>query len=275
MEYLVVMMMITGGAGIRVTRTSENVLVRSGSSLSLYCHTDTPWFFCVWTSPRGDKQCAIQENRVSSVCEGEPRIVISGGDNMCSITISNVTGEDWGDWMCVAQDSVDWLTDRRHVSVEVGHEAETSVSWSSGQETEQVLRVIEDSVTSVQCSASVAYPEPSIIWSAGQDSSDQSRYQETRYRDQTRANDDQLQLSDLVTSTDTLTRHYDNTTHEWSVVSSLTYTASINDTNTTLVCSVVQDNLYSQTHTIRVIVEPKPLPLIKVVMLVLMRNVGQ
>ena len=181
--------------------------------------------------------------------------------------------------MCVAQDSVDWLTDRRHVSVEVGHEAETSVSWSSGQETEQVLRVIEDSVTSVQCSASAAYPEPSIIWSAGQDSdtSDQSRYQETRYRDQTRASDDQLQLSDLVTTTDTLTRHYDNTTHQWSVVSSLTYTASINDTNTTLVCSVVQDNLYSQTHTIRVIVEPKPLPLIKVVMLnlVVMRSVGQ
>ena len=40
------------------------------------------------------------------MCAGDPRIVISGGDTRCSITINNVTSGDWGDWMCLVQDSV-------------------------------------------------------------------------------------------------------------------------------------------------------------------------
>ena len=94
MAVLVVLVMVGQVRGIHVTTRSEDSLVREGEvgvlhyinyiiytpaqALTLHCHTDTPWFLCVWTSSSGGKQCAIQERSVSSVCAGDPRIVISG-----------------------------------------------------------------------------------------------------------------------------------------------------------------------------------------------------
>ena len=93
---VVVMVMLGQVRGIHVTTRSEDSLVREGEvsvlhciiciiytvspvqALTLHCHTDTPWFLCVWTSSSGGKQCAIQERSVSSVCAGDPRIVMSG-----------------------------------------------------------------------------------------------------------------------------------------------------------------------------------------------------
>ena len=95
MASLLVSLMMAGlVTSINVITRTEDSLARSGSSLSLHCYTDRPWFLCVWTTKIGEKQfkhCAIQERRVSSVCAGDPRIVISGGDTRCSITINNVT----------------------------------------------------------------------------------------------------------------------------------------------------------------------------------------
>ena len=97
MTSLLVTVIIVGAVTpINVVTRTEDSLARSGSSLSLHCYTDRPWFLCVWTTEIGEKQfkhCAIQETRVSSVCAGDPRIVISGGDTRCSITINNVTSE--------------------------------------------------------------------------------------------------------------------------------------------------------------------------------------
>ena len=95
MASLVVTLMMTRMVTpINVVTRTEDSLARSGSSLSLHCYTDRPWFLCVWTTEIGEqkfKHCAIQERRVSSVCAGDPRIVISGADRRCSITINNVT----------------------------------------------------------------------------------------------------------------------------------------------------------------------------------------
>merc|ERR1719445_646030 len=102
---LVTMMMMEGMmANIHVTRQSPSSTTKSHSRLSLYCHTDSAWFLCVWTSPRGDKQCAIQESGVSSVCAGDPRIRITGTSHSCGISVTNVTTEDWGSWMSLVQD---------------------------------------------------------------------------------------------------------------------------------------------------------------------------
>ena len=92
---MMVMVVLVGQVrGIHVTTRSEDSLVREGEvgvlhyinyiictpaqAVTLHCHTDTPWFLCVWTSSSGGKQCAIQERSVSSVCAGDPRIVMSG-----------------------------------------------------------------------------------------------------------------------------------------------------------------------------------------------------
>ena len=94
LSLLVLVVLVGQVRGIHVTTRSEDSLVREGEvgvlhyinyiiytpgqALTLHCHTDTPWFLCVWTSSSGGKQCAIQERSVSSVCAGDPRIVISG-----------------------------------------------------------------------------------------------------------------------------------------------------------------------------------------------------
>ena len=38
-----------------------------GSPLSLSCSSSSPWFFCLWHSPRGDKQCAIQVGQLKKL----------------------------------------------------------------------------------------------------------------------------------------------------------------------------------------------------------------
>ena len=39
-------------------------ITREGSPLTLSCSSSSPWFFCLWHSPVGGKQCAIQEDQV-------------------------------------------------------------------------------------------------------------------------------------------------------------------------------------------------------------------
>ena len=244
--WLVTMMMMEGMmANIHVTRQSPSSTIKSHSRLSLYCHTDTPWFLCVWTSPRGDKQCAIQEHSVSSVCAGDERIVISGGDTTCSITINNVTARDWGNWMCLVQDGEEFQKDIKYINVQVATPSMTSITWAGHHQYHRdnndsdvkILRVIEDTVTDIQCNATHGYPQPRVTWSG-----------------------DPL---DHVAGT-SFHHNYNNVSHEYDVGSSIKYVASMNDTNATLRCSVRQENYYIQEEMIRIIVDPKPLPLVKV-----------
>jgi len=66
---LVSLLMVGVVTSINVVTRTEDSLARSGSSLSLHCYTDLPWFLCVWTTEIGEKQfkhCAIQETRHNS-----------------------------------------------------------------------------------------------------------------------------------------------------------------------------------------------------------------
>ena len=57
----------------------------SASALPLF-----RWFFCLWKTPGGEKQCAIQENTPRNVCRVDQRLALEGGINNCDITIQNV-----------------------------------------------------------------------------------------------------------------------------------------------------------------------------------------
>ena len=160
--------------------------------------------------------------------------------------------QDWGDWMCLVQDDVEFEKAEEHINVEVGKEAVTSLTWGGHQHDHDLgnkiengtryLRVIEDTVTRVECRVTRAYPRPRVSWSGGRDVSVSPVRSHV--------------FGDSVT--------YDNLTHEYSLVSSVLYTASLNDTNSSLSCNVLQDDLYTTMETVTIIVDPKPLPLIKV-----------
>ena len=51
-----------GSSMMNITKTSpeSSTMVPEGEFLVLSCEADQPWFLCVWTSPLGGKQCAIQ-----------------------------------------------------------------------------------------------------------------------------------------------------------------------------------------------------------------------
>ena len=51
-----------GSSMMKITKTSpeSSTMVLEGESLVMSCEADLPWFLCVWTSPLGGKQCAIQ-----------------------------------------------------------------------------------------------------------------------------------------------------------------------------------------------------------------------
>ena len=224
--------------GIKISGGPGDPVVGAGEVMELEVRTDTAWFLCVWTSPSGDKQCAIQESGVSSVCAGDERIRITGTSHTCGITVTNVTTGDWGRWMCLVQDGEYFNTHRKYMNVEVATEAETSLSWNNKlQEEEGILRVMEDTETIIHCNARKAYPKPTFLW----------------YRPES------MKLGE-----ENLVESYNNKTHEYSGISSMIYNAKLNETNSTITCKVLQDNMYVQTVSLTIKVDPKPLPLILV-----------
>ena len=54
-----------GSSMMNITKTSpeRSTMVLEGESLVMSCEADQPWFLCVWTSPLGGKQCAIQVDK--------------------------------------------------------------------------------------------------------------------------------------------------------------------------------------------------------------------
>ena len=153
----------------------------------------------------------------------------------------------------LVQDDVDFEKAEEHISVEVGKEALTSLTWGGHEHDHDLgntiedgtryLRVIEDTVTRVECGVTRAYPRPRVTWSGD--------------RDVTVIPVRSHVFGDSVT--------YDNVTHEYSLLSSVLYTARLNDTNSTLSCNVLQEDLYTtRVESVTIIVDPKPLPLIKV-----------
>lgn len=231
-------------AGIKINTVPGDTMVWQDSRLELGVRTDSAWFLCVWTSPRGDKQCAIQESGVSSVCAGDPRIVIRGDTQTCAITVYNVTTEDWGRWMCLVQDGEDFNTHRKYINVEVATKAVVTVSWNDNNNNNnqealsgRILEVMEDTETTIHCNARKAYPRPTFLWSPPENLT--------------------LGPAEPVES-------YNNQTHEYSSYSSVLYKAKLNETNSTILCRVLQDETYVETISVIMKVNPKPLPLILV-----------
>ena len=65
---------------------SEESVIKSVSTplsepVLLSCHSPSPWLFCVWEGPRGDRVCGLRD-RVGkgegSMCGGSSRLKLTG-----------------------------------------------------------------------------------------------------------------------------------------------------------------------------------------------------
>jgi len=139
-------------------------ITREGSPLTLSCSSSSPWFFCLWHSPVGGKQCAIQEDQVTSVCgEGSERTLHSASHSSCSLSIARVSREDHGNWMCLLNDITEFDTVKERVKVEIGVEAEAVWRPMEGLEG-NVLSLVEGEEREVVCEGREGYPAPSFLW---------------------------------------------------------------------------------------------------------------
>jgi len=245
----------------------DGSVVEEGGSVSLLCQTDRRWFLCLWTSPLGDKQCAIQESEeaVSQVCQGDPRIMVQGESTHCGITVSNVTSEDWGAWMCLVQDGDEFKTDRREIDLEIGRAVTVDLKYKEEKNltnSERVLRVTEGEVEEIACFAEQGYPSPSFSWEGP-----------TPYARRVRKYVKEMpkvgRWRGNISLADEDTHIYDPTTHLYSSQSTILYSANMNDTNSSISCQVSQADmsgnlLYTQHITLRIVVDPLPTPLAKV-----------
>jgi len=126
----------------------NGTIIKQGDSVRLSCRTNIQWFFCVWQGPDGDKQCAIQEKMPQNVCDGDNRITLEGGPNNCDIVLRNVKPEDFGTWMCLVTDPVNFNSDKTKIALEVGSPANVKFSRSFGQD--NTLVVTEGDTVSVR-----------------------------------------------------------------------------------------------------------------------------
>ena len=127
-------------------------IVKLGRDINLSCRTDNRWFFCIWNSPSGNKQCAIQENTPQNVCKGDPRIMLMGGLNNCEIHLRNVGPQDHGQWTCMVTDPVKFDNDKETISLEVGQQARVGFDPGFGKQNE--LRITEGDTVKVRPKAS-------------------------------------------------------------------------------------------------------------------------
>merc|ERR1719334_1511912 len=144
-------------------------ITREGSPLSLSCSSSSPWFFCLWHSPVGGKQCAIQENHTQAeVCgqESQGRRLQFNSHKECSLRIERLSREDHGTWMCLLNDIKEFDTVKASLYVEVGVAA--SIEWGDiqGMEEEGRLVLVEGDTRDIQCVARAGYPTPTFTWTA-------------------------------------------------------------------------------------------------------------
>ena len=254
-------LVVTLSVGVGSTRMSimksspeKSTMVREGESLFMSCEADLPWFLCVWTSPQGGKQCAIQEGEATtSVCQGDPRVQLEGGPTSCTVRVFGVQREDRGNWMCLLQDGENFQTDRKLLEVEVATRGQLEVMVKDKQLSEGVVRLTEGDKVELECKVQKAFPRPSISWSGLEV---ETRVGREVGREEEEAS---MQVKEEV--------EYDDVEGTFSSTSTLHYTARLEDANSSLVCSMLQTDkqgvlLYRQEASLTLDVVSPPPPVV-------------
>ena len=256
--FLLILSVSVGVGSTRMTivksSPEKSTMVPEGETLVMTCEGDLPWFLCVWTSPQGGKQCAIQEGEATtSVCQGDPRVQLEGGPTSCTVRVFGVQREDRGNWMCLLQDGENFQTDRKLLEVEVATEGELEVMVGDNQVSEEVVRFKEEDEIELECRVHKAFPRPTITWSGLEVDKRVGREVAREEEDMAR-----MQVVEEVV--------YDEVDGTFSCTSTLHYKARLDDTNSSLVCSMLQTDkqgilLYRQETSLLLDVVPLPPPI--------------
>ena len=228
-------------------------IIREGDSMALSCNADLPWFLCVWTSPQGEKQCAIQEeNKTTSVCQGDPRVHLEGGPTSCTVSVHEVQREDRGTWMCLLQDGDNFQPAQKLLEVEVATEGQIELTLKGMQVSEGVVRLTEGDQVDMECKVENAFPAPEFSWGGLEV---ERRVGREVGREEEVIEKIQMQEEEV---------EFNKGKGTFSSVSTFHYTARLEDSNSSVVCTVRQSDrqgnlLYRQEANITLeVVSPPP-----------------
>ena len=162
---LIMMMLSVPMLSISVISTNPppGKIIPEGSNLTISCSSSEPWFFCLFHSPMGDKQCGIQESEVSSVCSSDTLLSLSGESSTCSLDIARVTRDMHGGWMCLLNEIEQFDSVKTIVRVEVGVPAK--VGWITHTQ-EGLLHLVEGEEKEIVCGAVDGYPHADFAWTS-------------------------------------------------------------------------------------------------------------
>ena len=111
----------------------------------------------------GDKQCAIQESGVNSVCSSDTLLALSGDSRTCSLHIASVTGSMYRGWMCLLNEISQFDSVKTIINVEVGVAAK--VGWKTDIH-EGILHLMEGEEKEIVCEAVDGYPHTDFVWTS-------------------------------------------------------------------------------------------------------------
>ena len=149
---------ICGQISISSISPSSGSVLPVGSTATLTCASNLPWYICIWEGPGGLAcQCQSQVGGVNALCQGYPQLTLTGSGNDCRAVISGVTMEDAGQWRCVMVDNTQFKSVSRTIDLDVGKEAQ--VAWLGAR---NQISVVERESTELVCQSLGGYPEPQL-----------------------------------------------------------------------------------------------------------------
>jgi len=235
-----------------------HIITEVGSELTLSCASSIPWFFCLWHSPVGNKECAIQESEVRGVCsgDGDDDMYLYGVQDSCSLHIENVTSDAHGDWMCLLNEIQEFDSAKKNVKVNVAVPVQIDIEVIGGghfNSSVNRLEIMEGEQVEIVCRAKGGFPQPTLSWfnSLKLEPSDIPMKSQSSGQNLRPVSKDLTKEAVIYSS--------QKSTHLFDGEQSLFYHANLSDSGTNLTCLVIQNwdksegakEIYSQTISLQ------------------------
>jgi hypothetical protein len=81
------------------TNPPDGQIIKQGQTVTLTCSTNVNWFFCVWRSPGGGKQCAIQETTTQVIWRLKSRNSRNNNKAILSIEIEQFKKQQYSNFV--------------------------------------------------------------------------------------------------------------------------------------------------------------------------------
>merc|ERR1711884_801640 len=120
-SHVITLLVITASTQASLITLEPDVV----TNVTLQCVSESPWFFCVWETPQGQRLCSVQSRDSGACGEAGPRLRLGGNDTLCELTIEGAEIGDSGQWTCA-------LTDNNMDTVKQHRELEISLPGNLG-----------------------------------------------------------------------------------------------------------------------------------------------